>query len=156
MAGNTRLSPDRLVKNVMGYDYSFLTIVPKPRQPPLKWGITNEGRARAQYLQILKDHHTNPTITECGLVVHTEVHYIRASPDGIVECACHDRRLLEIKCPYLARHMTPTEAIEKGKIDYVRKDECGAYQLVSHKRGYLHQIQTTMAVCNLTRRHSPC
>lgn len=48
----------------------------------------------------MKDLHTNFKFTECGLFVNIEYPYFGASPDGIVECDCCGRGVLEIKCPY--------------------------------------------------------
>ena len=148
-AGNTRISLDRLVRSVMGYDLDGVTIPPKPRTAAMKWGVTQEVRAKKEYVQMLTDDHAELTLAELGLVVHPTEHYIRASPDGVTSCSCHGRRLLEVKCPYAARHMTPQEAIQKGSIDYISKDASGKYNLNKGKRGYFHQIQTTLAVCGL-------
>lgn len=50
-------------------------------------------------------------IVDCGLFIDREHPYFAASPDGLIG----NDGLLEIKCPYSARHLTPDEAIESKK-----------------------------------------
>lgn len=140
MGGNSRISLDKLIRSVMGYEYHTLTVVPKPRVPSLKWGLKNEKQARERYIEEQETVHKGLTVAEMGLLVHATHHFVRSSPDGIVRCTCHDgSRLLEIKCPYKARDMTPQEAVEAGLIDYVVQSDSG-YVLSHTKRGYYQQV----------------
>jgi len=61
------------------------------------WGCQHERQARDLYI---KDHHDGFTVTDSGLVISSHWPYIGASPDGIVECRCHGKGVLEIKCPF--------------------------------------------------------
>ena len=85
----------------------------------------------------------------CGLVVHPQHHFIRASPDGIVSCSCHNPRLLEIKCPFASRELTVKEAVQTKKVQYLQYlAQTGTYQLKS-AHGHMDQVQCTMAACGL-------
>ena len=149
VAGNHKLSLERLIRSVMGYEFTHLKKVPKPRKPALKWGISKEHGAKSAYLNYDSSSHQNLTIKSSGLVIHPSLPFIRASPDGIISCSCHGDRLLEIKCPYSARDMLPEEAVRTGIIDYIKEETPGCFSLDRCKRGYFHQIQTTLAVCQL-------
>ena len=59
------------------------------------------------------DRQMKPTIlhfslvqAELEMVVYPTIHYNRASPNVMV--SCHGHRLMEVKCPYAARHNNPT------------------------------------------------
>ena len=49
---------------------------------------------------------------KCGFIVHPEKGWLEASPDGCVSdpTSTFPDRLIEIKCPYSKREMTPEEA----------------------------------------------
>ena len=61
-----------------------------------------------------KKSHKRLTIMERGLVVQSDLPYLGASPDGFLYCpACREyQRLLEIKCPYKWRLLTPRVAAQ--------------------------------------------
>nr|XP_012563301.1 unnamed protein product [Hydra vulgaris] len=65
-----------------------------------KYGTENEGKAREKYFQIMSEQHKNFKITLTGLHVNEKFPEIGASPDAFVECYCHVKGLVEIKCPY--------------------------------------------------------
>lgn len=46
------------------------------------------------------DQHEDFSIERCGLVVCPIEPCFGASPDGIVQCRCHGKAVLEVKCPY--------------------------------------------------------
>jgi len=60
------------------------------------WGCQHEKQARDLYIKALMDHHDGFSVTDSGLVINTQWPYIGASPDGIVECKCHGKGVLEI------------------------------------------------------------
>ena len=68
-----------------------------------EWGITNEPIGRKMYIQLMKNKHMGLQVNKRGFVISVDYPFIRASPDGIMECRCHDEGLLEIKCPFTYR-----------------------------------------------------
>lgn len=82
----------------------------------MRWGIEQEPSARFEYAMRCADVET------IGFVLHPELDYSGASPDGLVG----DDGMVEIKCPNTATHI---ETIETGTI----------------KRQYLLQMQWQMA-----------
>jgi len=70
----------------------------------MQHGIENEPRARAEY-----EVRTGYSVEPCGLILHPELKWAAASPDGYIA----PDGLLEIKCPDTATHF---EYIEQGAI----------------------------------------
>lgn len=85
--------------------------------PPLKWGTIYETIAQGIYARM-----NNVKIHEFGLLIHGDVPFIGASPDGISDLGI----MLEIKCPWRRK-------IEQGNVPLQ----------------YFHQIQAQLAVCDL-------
>lgn len=67
--------------------------------PYMKWGREQEDNARGQY-EILSGNLTSPG----GFWVHPELHWLAASPDGLVD---HDGGV-EVKCPQTLPTKIPT------------------------------------------------
>ena len=70
-------------------------------------GIRNEIHAKDAYVR--KFNHTRH-IHECGFVVNDSYKFLGATPDGKV-CDGSICGILEIKCPFKARHMSIREAV---------------------------------------------
>ena len=66
--------------------------------PAIQHGKKNEPKAIQVLLQTLKKTHANVRYQDCGLFIDNEMPYLGASPDGIVECSCHGKVLIEVKC----------------------------------------------------------
>ena len=81
----------------MGYEQSDLSYA-----PAINWGIQNESVARQQYTTMMSAGHEGFTCNLSGLWINPL--YLGVSPDGITTCSCCGDGLLEIKCPFLARH----------------------------------------------------
>ena len=47
-----------------------------------------------------KDKHSNFSLLESGLVINPLYPHFGATPDGIVQCTCCGRGVVEVKCPY--------------------------------------------------------
>ena len=67
------------------------------------WGLKQEKIARELYLKISAPKHDDLAVTDSGLVINPQWPFIGASPDGVVECKCCGKGVLEIKCPYSHR-----------------------------------------------------
>lgn len=50
--------------------------------------------------KVSQESHADMSVVECGLVINPEWPHLGASPDGIVQCTCCGKGVLEIKCPY--------------------------------------------------------
>ena len=81
-----------LLNKLMNYTSSVNT-------PALNYGRQNESRARKLYQQNSEQHHNCFVIKTTGLHVRSDLPFIGASPDALIECKCHGKGLLEIKCP---------------------------------------------------------
>ena len=67
------------------------------------WGLKQEKIARELYLKISAPKHDDLAVTDSDLVINPQWPFIGASPDGVVECKCCGKGVLEIKCPYSHR-----------------------------------------------------
>ena len=77
--------------------------------PSLKWGVDHEGAAYQQYELQHKSHQ----VVHSGLWIDTERGWLASSPDGFIYNQNELVRILEMKCSYSARDMTPVQAAEK-------------------------------------------
>ena len=59
--------------------------------------------ARELYLKARKQHHNDLTVADSGLVINPQWPFVAATSDGIVDCKCCGKGVLEIKCPYSHR-----------------------------------------------------
>ena len=146
-----RSKADGLIRRIQNYRQRGLTTVPSTNVPSLKWGLSYESVALKSYQSVATSLHSNLTIRTSGLCVSVTDPYLRASPDAIASCSCHqEQRLVEIKCPWTARNIDPADAIDAGIIKYVRKVS-DAYSLIpGGVSGYYEQVQGTMAVTGLS------
>ena len=83
-----------------------------------------------------------------GLRIHPSFPHLGASPDGIVQCTCCGKGVLEIKCPYNARECTISDAVHENLIDCLEKTPCGFS--LKHSHSYYYQIQTQLFICEAT------
>ncbi|CAC5357723.1 unnamed protein product [Mytilus coruscus] len=112
-----------------------------------KWGLKHEITASKQVTKLYEATHTNPEIVQPGLLVDRTYSYLRASPDAIMTCDCHDTTVIEIKCPYSCRYLTPTVAVCEKKITYVGIEKENMVLVKGHQYGYYEKIQTQLNVC---------
>jgi len=129
-------SVDKLVCKIMGYTESDITYL-----KPIKWGTDNESAAFSKYAEQVKDKHINFSCRKVGLLIDGDNVFIGASADGLVECDCHGRGTLEIKCPYKHRDIHPLTAAHRDD-DYCLATD-GSLK-VKHK--YYSQVQLQMFV----------
>ena len=67
------------------------------------WGFRHEKLAQEIYYNTNKSKHNNLCLTESWLVISSQWPFVGASLDGVVNCKCCGRGVLEIKCPYCHR-----------------------------------------------------
>ena len=58
-----------------------------------------EERARGSYYTLIGPYHSSFTITKTVLHINADYPHLDASPDGIIDCDCCGKELVEIKCP---------------------------------------------------------
>lgn len=75
-----------------------------------RWGRDHEKIAFRTYKLLAEKEHENSTIRECGLFICKDAPYLAASPDAVVACSCCGEGLLEIKCPFKHRNVSPEDA----------------------------------------------
>ena len=128
-----------LISKVCGY-------YPKFKSKATEWGITNEPIARKMYEGIYQSKHRNFSVVEPGFYIASSHQFIGASPDGLVDCSCHDPGLLEIKCPWSMRNLT-VEDMAKQSQSCLQTDESGNISL-KRNHTYFYQVQCQMFCTN--------
>jgi len=77
------------------------------------WGCQHEQKAWKIYFQTCKSQHNDFSVKDSVLVINREWPYIGASPDGVINCSCHGKGVLEIKHPFCHQESTiQTAAID--------------------------------------------
>ncbi|XP_003730120.1 uncharacterized protein LOC115928222 [Strongylocentrotus purpuratus] len=107
----------------------------------LKYGRDNESHVLEEYSRTCS--HNDIKITHTGLRLDAERHWLGASADGLVECSCHGKGVIEIKCPYSARSMSREE--------YLKSEYCclDANSNLKYGHRYYDQVQMQMRVYNV-------
>ena len=123
-----------LIKRLMGYGGINLDL------PSLKQGRSFEPVAGADYLAIVKSQHHQLIFSECGLFIYSENTYLGASPDGLVECQCCGKGVVEIKCPYSIAHEHPSHT----NLNYLCLRNDG--KTIKQNHAYFSQLQGQMAI----------
>lgn len=130
-------APDCLLKTIMGYSNFDVKSV--------RWGSSHESAARRIYHRIIMKAHPKLRIFQCGLIVNPAYPHLGSSPDALLfceHCETHEG-VLEIKCPYKWRTITPLEAA---------KDKTFCCEIVENQtrlkrnHSYYYQIQGQLAI----------
>lgn len=109
--------------------------------PQIAWGKENEKNAKDAYISKAVDLHHDFVFEESGLHISSAHPYLAATPDGLVQCTCCGRGVLEVKCPYTSRNCTIAEAAEQ-------QNGCLAIDnRVKLKRSHEYYYQVQMLVC---------
>ena len=120
-----------------------------PLPVPIKWGSDNEPVARQAYIRFMQ-HNGHPYLTanHCGFVVHPQECWLGASPDGVVNESPNEppKGLLEIKCPFSKRDVSPKIACEDPSF-YCFFSSDGSMRLKRNHQ-YYHQVQLQLFVCS--------
>ena len=112
-----------------------------------KWGCKHEKQAREMYLIVNKLKHHDLSVTDSGLVINPQWPFIGASPDGVINCTCCGKGVIEIKCPYCHRG-TDVQAAAVMDSNFCLKNVDGHLQL-DHTHTYYYQVQSQLFVCNV-------
>uniref|UniRef100_A0A2S2PQZ9 Uncharacterized protein n=1 Tax=Schizaphis graminum TaxID=13262 RepID=A0A2S2PQZ9_SCHGA len=99
------------------------------------YGIENEPIARISF-----EKEINLKIKPAGLFVDKTYNFLAASPDGLID----DDGIVEIKCPYTIKDLTPEDAIQCGKLKFATLID-GKLNLKTNDN-YYYQIQGQLHV----------
>ena len=112
------------------------------------WGCEHETEAVTAYETIITTSHTNVSVSHSpGLHIKPCFPHLGASPDAIIECSCHGRGMVEVKCPYCKRGNPMEDAADDPKF-CLQKNSDGVLSLkTSHQ--YYYQVQTQLFVSGL-------
>ncbi|CAN7988021.1 unnamed protein product, partial [Ixodes pacificus] len=111
------------------------------------WGIDNEPRARAQYVEAMTSRHSNFECCDSGVHISFDHQFLAATPDGVVSCDCCGAGVLEVKCPYSLRECTIIELTSWNSSSITLPD--GDALQLKRKHAHFWQIQMQMFVCQV-------
>lgn len=80
-------------------------------------------------------------IQPCGFFIDENDFYLGATPDGLVG----HNGLVEIKCPYSCRQLSPIEAIQEKKLTYMEVGQEGSFNLKKN-HNYYFQVQAQLHI----------
>lgn len=109
------------------------------------YGIENEPIARISF-----EKEINLKIKPTGLFVDKSYHFLAASPDGLIE----DDAIIEIKCPYTIKDLTPEDSIQCGKLKFATVTD-GKLKLKTNDK-YYYQIQGQLYITQRLTVISSC
>jgi hypothetical protein len=101
-----------------------------------RWGQQNEFKALNEASTVL-----NFNYEQCGMFVHKTLPYLGASPDALVG----NEGIVEIKCPFSGKHLSPVEAVRKKIIKFCNVDTNNQLSLKKN-HPYYYQIQGQLEV----------
>jgi len=78
------------------------------------WGFQHEVDGVQDFLDKFYLDHLDAKFESCGLFVNPKYPFMGVSPDGIVSSACHERSLMEVKCPCSCSKQLFTELEENN------------------------------------------
>ena len=102
-----------------------------------RWGCTHEKDGIQSYISSATMNHGGLQVQEAGLFVDVERPHLGASPDGIVNCNCCGRGVLEVKCPFCIKEDLPGDLDET---DFCMTQQDGKWML-KRNHAYHYQIQ---------------
>jgi len=88
--------------------------------------------------------HKGFKIEDAGLFLHSDDPYIGASPNRIVCCDCHGKRLLEVKRPFCMKD----GQLPNDKENVFKELKNGKWML-KHDHAYFYQVHTQLNVCQM-------
>ena len=106
----------------------------------IMWGQQHESDALNAYKKSLKP---DTSLGEAGVFI-SSCGFLGASPDGLVSRGEKTIKLVEVKCPYKARHSTVREMCSDGSF-YCTLDS-NLQPKLKHTHEYYYQVQGQMAV----------
>ena len=115
----------------------------------MHWGRKQEAATRLKYKIVLRKQYPDIKI-ECVLFVGTNILFLEASPDGIIEYTDDGKKMkgvLEIKCPASDkwRSLSPDECCQDSGF-YAELNSTTGHLKLKHNHKYYHQVQGQLAL----------
>lgn len=130
-------------ENLDKFIHTLLNPVPYGKIPACEYGTKMESVARDDYIK-----KTGHTVQETGFWSRSDFPWLGGSPDGIViDKNTGEKGLLEIKCPYSAKHLTIKDYIKEKKSAYLIY--VGKSIVLDKGHNYYYQIQGCLFILNL-------
>ena len=105
------------------------------------WGCEHEKNALQLYKTKMVTNHKGLNITRSGFYASLEHPFLGATPDGLVECACCGKGVVEVKCPLCAESCLGALADDNSGF-CLEGNSIGMLQLKhSHMHYYQCQLQ---------------
>ncbi|VDI40629.1 Hypothetical predicted protein [Mytilus galloprovincialis] len=133
-------SPDVLVKRIVGYSSYDLS-----KKTAVKWGIDHEEECKQAYITNQSTQHLDSECNLSGFTINSQHPFLGASPDGITNCQCCGKRLIEIACPYKHKDIAVMQAASSDKDFCLDKS---LHFKTNHR--YYTQVQFQMFILQLT------
>ena len=94
----------------------------------------------------MKQRHRNFETSLSGLMIDPTLPYLGATPDGLSSCDCCGQRIVEIKCPYKYRNMSPKSECALSDPLFCLKLDDKKQIILSREHQYYTQIQGQLLV----------
>lgn len=111
----------------------------------ISYGKNNEAKAAEKYVTYMEASGLPFNISESGVIVSKDMLWLAASPDRKVT-AVNDYGLVEIKCPYTLRNLTPEEACQEPTF-YC--DLLDGNPKLQRNHSYYYQIQGQLGISGM-------
>ena len=111
-----------------------------------RWGCTHEKDGVQSYISSATRNHDGLQVLEAGLFVDIERPYLGASPDGIINCNCCGKGVLEVKCPFCIKEGLPGD-LDQTNFCMTKQDDLWT---LKRNHAYYYQIQLQLEVCKLS------
>lgn len=124
----------------------------KISSPAIEWGVKHESIAIEQYVKYQHSSgHPDLSVSAVGFHVCPSHPCLGASPDGGVYDPAYPTKpygLLEIKCPYRYRDMTPLQACSDSSFYCSMSSINSSSSVLKKTHPYYCQIQGQLAICD--------
>ena len=110
----------------------------------VKYGIEKEDSAVIQYVNYFTNKGKQIKVHKCGVVVNPNFPWLAASPDRIVLNEDVGYGLIEVKCCYSKKNVTPTDACSDPGFYCSSGD--GQFSL-EEGHEYYSQVQGQLGIC---------
>ena len=106
--------------------------------PQTDWGLKKEKIAFRKYVNTAKYNHVDFIANSSGFVISVDNPRFGATPDGVIQCSCCGKGVLEIKCPYSLKDSSCIQT------DFL--DQSGDVIRLKEGHRYYYQVQLQMFV----------
>ncbi|KAJ6642639.1 hypothetical protein Bhyg_07592 [Pseudolycoriella hygida] len=112
-----------------------------------EYGKVNESNAKEQYrVDMEREEHISFKMKDCGFCIYNNYPHCGVSPDGIIECECCGRGVLEIKCPITLKAGRMDKFLQKRNCPIVVDIKNRTYKLKCDHE-YYFQVQMEIFIC---------